>query len=121
MRIRELVSDIRSNDLVLSEFQREYVWTREQSKQQFVSLAQKYPVGGLLFWETQSPPKLNNLSDLPSILGTVQVILDRQQQMVEVRKNERANALKEVKRLCKEFGFTAGMLKGSLPEGREKQ
>ena len=37
-----------------------------------------------------------------------------QQQMVEAKKNERANALKEVKRLCKEFGFTAGMLKGSL-------
>ena len=27
-------------------------------------------------------------------------------------------ALKEVKRLCKEFGFTAGMLKGSLEKGR---
>ena len=25
----------------------------------------------------------------------------------------------EVKRLCKEFGFTAGMLKGSLAEGRK--
>ena len=37
-----------------------------------------------------------------------------QQQMAEAKKNERANALKEVKRLCKEFGFTAGMLKGSL-------
>ena len=36
------------------------------------------------------------------------------------KKNERANALKEVKRLCKEFGFTAGMLKGSLAEGRKK-
>ena len=35
-----------------------------------------------------------------------------QQQMVEAKKNERADALKEVKRLCKEFGFTAGMLKG---------
>ena len=34
-----------------------------------------------------------------------------QQQMVEAKKNGRANALKEVKRLCKEFGFTAGMLK----------
>ena len=34
-----------------------------------------------------------------------------QQQMVEAKKNERANALKEVKRLCKEFGFTAGMLR----------
>ena len=28
---------------------------------------------------------------------------------------------KEVKRFCKEFGFTAGMLKGSLAEGRKKQ
>ena len=35
-----------------------------------------------------------------------------QQQMDEVKKNKRAKALKEVKRLCKEFGFTAGMLKG---------
>ena len=44
-----------------------------------------------------------------------------QQQMVEeAKKNERANALKEVKRLCKEFGYTAGMLKGSLAEGRKK-
>jgi len=44
-----------------------------------------------------------------------------QQQMVEAKKNERANALKEVKRLCKEFGFTAGMLKGALTEGRKRQ
>jgi len=33
-----------------------------------------------------------------------------QQQMVEAQKNESANILKEIKRLCKEFGFTAGML-----------
>jgi hypothetical protein len=37
-----------------------------------------------------------------------------QQQMSEIKKNEHANALKEVKRLCKEFGFTAGMLNGLL-------
>ena len=35
-------------------------------------------------------------------------------------KNESFIALKEVKRLCKEFGFTAGMLKGTLAEGRKK-
>lgn len=34
-----------------------------------------------------------------------------QQQMVKAKKNERVNALKEVKCLCKEFGFTAGILK----------
>ena len=41
--------------------------------------------------------------------------------MVEAKKNERANALKEVKRLCREFGFTAGILKGSLAVGRQKK
>ena len=37
--------------------------------------------------------------------------------MIEAKKNERVNALKEMKRLCKEFGFTAGMLKGALVNG----
>jgi len=44
-----------------------------------------------------------------------------QQQMAEAKKNERKNALKEIKRLCKEFGFNAGMLKGALAEGRTKK
>ena len=43
-----------------------------------------------------------------------------QQQMAEAKKNERTVALKKVKELCKEFGFTAGMLKGALAEGRKK-
>ena len=43
-----------------------------------------------------------------------------QQQIVKAKKNERANALKEEKRLCKEFDFTAGMLKGALAEGRKR-
>ena len=41
--------------------------------------------------------------------------------MTEAKKSERTNALKEVKRLCKEFGFTAGMLKGTLAESRIKK
>ena len=36
-------------------------------------------------------------------------------------KNESVNALKEVRRLCKEFGINAGMLKGLLAEGRKKR
>ena len=41
--------------------------------------------------------------------------------MIEAKQNESADALKEVKRLCKEFGFTAGMLKGTLDEGRKRK
>ena len=40
-----------------------------------------------------------------------------QQQIGEAMKNERVDALKEVKRFFKEFGFIADMLKGALTEG----
>ncbi len=40
-----------------------------------------------------------------------------QQRMVEAKNSERANALKEAKFFAKNFGFTAGMLKGSVAEG----
>ena len=45
----------------------------------------------------------------------------RTEKIIEAKENERSNALKEVKRLCKEFGLTAGMLKRSLAEGRKAQ
>ena len=41
--------------------------------------------------------------------------------MAEAKKSDRTNALKEVKRLCKEFGFTTGVLKGTLAEGWQKK
>ena len=44
-----------------------------------------------------------------------------QQQMVEAKRNERANQLKELKRHCKEFGFNAGILRGLFTEGRNTQ
>jgi len=40
--------------------------------------------------------------------------------MIEAKKKERTDALKEAKRLSKGFGFTAGMFKGALAEGRKK-
>ena len=81
MLIGEAISDIRNQNLVLPEFQREYVWSREQAKQLLVSLTRKYPVGGLLFWKTQEPPELKNVDTMPERLGTVQVILDGQQRL----------------------------------------
>ena len=39
-------------------------------------------------------------------------------QMEQAKKRERAEALKKVKQLCKEFGFIARMLQGVLAKGR---
>jgi predicted rRNA methylase YqxC with S4 and FtsJ domains len=44
-----------------------------------------------------------------------------QKKMDIAKKLERKNALKTVKKLCKEFGFTASMLKDSLTEGRKRK
>jgi uncharacterized protein with ParB-like and HNH nuclease domain len=81
MKISELLDSIRKYDLVLPEFQREYVWSREQAKQLMVSLVKSYPVGGLLLWKTDQPPELKNVDKLPEKLGTVQVLLDGQQRL----------------------------------------
>jgi uncharacterized protein YaaQ len=81
MKITELIDDIRKLNVVLPEFQREYVWSREQAKQLMVSLVREYPVGSLLFWKTDQPPELKNIDELPEKLGTTQVILDGQQRL----------------------------------------
>ncbi len=80
-KIAELMTDIRNQDLVLPEFQREYVWSREQAKQLMVSLFKEYPVGALLFWKTTHPPELKNLDVYDQAFGTVSVILDGQQRL----------------------------------------
>ena len=81
MKISELLEGIRKKDLVLPEFQREYVWTLDQAKQLMVSLVRGYPVGGILLWKTDDPPELKNIDTLPEKLGTVQVLLDGQQRL----------------------------------------
>jgi hypothetical protein len=81
MKISELLDGIRKRDLVLPEFQREYVWSKDQAKKLFSSLTRDYPVGGLLFWKTDRPPELKNVTSLPEKLGMIQVILDGQQRL----------------------------------------
>ena len=80
-KITELMSDIHNQDLVLPEFQREYVWTLEQAKQLMVSLFRGYPTGSLLFWKTTNPPELKNISIPGDKLGATSVILDGQQRL----------------------------------------
>ena len=58
---------------------------------------------------------MKSYNELKTEMETIQL------QRVEAKKNERANALKEVKGLFKEFGFTAGMEKGTLAEGRSRK
>ncbi|MBA7492331.1 hypothetical protein ES702_02881 [subsurface metagenome] len=81
MKIRELLDDIKNLDLVLPEFQREYIWQKEQAKQLMVSLFKKYPTGSFLFWKTDNPPEIKNIEIPKDKIGSTKVILDGQQRL----------------------------------------
>ena len=81
MIINELMDGIRRLDMVLPEFQREYVWEREQAKQLLVSLFRNYPTGSLLFWKTDKPPDIKHATIPPDKIGSTMVILDGQQRL----------------------------------------
>jgi len=81
MTIRELLEGIKKMDLVLPEFQREYVWEKEQAKQLLVSLTRGYPTGSLLVWKTDNPPDIKNSAIDREHIGTTSVILDGQQRL----------------------------------------
>jgi len=81
MNLDELLMRIKKKDIVLPEFQREYIWTLEQSKQLIVSLFKSYPVGAFLFWNTDNPPEIKNIAINKDKIGSVIVILDGQQRL----------------------------------------
>ena len=54
MKISFLLDSIDDGTVVLPEFQRGYVWTRDQVKGLFQSLYKRFPVGGLLIWNTRA-------------------------------------------------------------------
>lgn len=81
MDLDDLLMRIQKKDIVLPEFQREYIWTLEQSKQLIVSLFKSYPVGAFLFWNTDNPPEIKNIAVNKDKIGSVIVILDGQQRL----------------------------------------
>src|SRR5260370_28091901 len=53
-RLAAVLFRIDSGSVLLPEFQRGYVWNRDQVRGLMRSLYHGYPVGGLLTWETQA-------------------------------------------------------------------
>ncbi|MFN9618605.1 MAG: DUF262 domain-containing protein [Synechococcaceae cyanobacterium] len=54
MKISTILDHIDSGHMALPEFQRGYVWNRDQVRGLLDSLYKRHPVGGLLVWATES-------------------------------------------------------------------
>ncbi len=80
MRIATLLDQIDSGSLLLPEFQRGFVWTRDKIRRFMRSLYLGYPVGGILLWESEiGELALRGHRDRRSGLGAL--VLDGQQRL----------------------------------------
>ncbi|MGO9791610.1 MAG: DUF262 domain-containing protein [Solirubrobacteraceae bacterium] len=81
-RLSTLLDEIDSGVVLLPEFQRGYVWNRDQVRGLMRSLYRAYPVGGLLVWETSSEDITVRGAAAGS--GTRQLLLDGQQRVTSM-------------------------------------
>ena len=80
MKISDILAYIDNGYMALPEFQRGYVWNREQVRSLFESLYRRHPVGGLLIWSTESKSATHR-GDAQLAPGIVKLLLDGQQRI----------------------------------------
>lgn len=81
-RLSTLLDEIDSGVVLLPEFQRGYVWNRDQVRGLMRSLYKGHPVGGLLMWETASEDI--SVRGVAAGSGTRQLLLDGQQRVTSM-------------------------------------
>jgi hypothetical protein len=83
MQIGVILSQIDLGSMALPEFQRGYVWNRDQVRGLMEALYRKHPVGGLLVWLTKSE-EANARGDASLAPGIVKLLLDGQQRITSL-------------------------------------
>jgi len=83
VKIATILDHIDNGHMALPEFQRGYVWNRDQVRAFFDSLYRRHPVGGLLVWVTESKSATHR-GDGPLAAGVVKLLLDGQQRITSL-------------------------------------
>ncbi|MEI6778847.1 MAG: DUF262 domain-containing protein [Chloroflexales bacterium] len=104
MQIGNILAQIDLGAMALPEFQRGYVWNRDQVRELITSLYRRYPVGSLLIWKTHTEGA-HAKGDQPLQLGYVDLILDGQQRITSLYGVIRGKAPKFYERQRKDQPF----------------
>ena len=83
MKISTILDHIDQRHMALPEFQRGYVWNREQVRGLMTSLYRRHPIGTLLVWVTESS-SAQYRGDGPLAPGIVKLLLDGQQRITSL-------------------------------------
>lgn len=104
MEVSGLLRDVENNNLVLPEFQRDFVWNAEDVKKFIQSIYCKYPTGSLLIWKTLNPPKLRSEHKISEGVYT-RVLLDGQQRLTTLYLFIKGKTPPYYKNLIKDFNL----------------
>lgn len=83
MKISSILDSIDNGTLALPEFQRGYVWNREQVRSLMTSLYRRHPVGSLLVWQTKTATARIRGSE-PAPYANIDLLLDGQQRITSL-------------------------------------
>ena len=81
MKIGSVLEQVDLGKMALPEFQRGYVWNRDQVRGLMHSLYRRHPVGGLLIWETNIDKAATRGGASVPMGGWVDLLLDGQQRI----------------------------------------
>ncbi|MGK7913148.1 MAG: DUF262 domain-containing protein [Synechococcus sp.] len=85
MHLNTILDQIDMGSIALPEFQRGYVWNRDQVRNLMASLYRGHPVGSLLVWETQTEQVIEQARGNGNLsAGTVKLLLDGQQRITSL-------------------------------------
>jgi uncharacterized protein with ParB-like and HNH nuclease domain len=85
MNVSTILDQIDIGAIALPEFQRGYVWNRDQVRKLMSSLYDNHPVGSLLVWETKTELAKNHArGDGLLSAGSVKLLLDGQQRITSL-------------------------------------
>jgi hypothetical protein len=83
VHVQTILDQIDLGSMALPEFQRGYVWNRDQVRGLMQSLYKRYPVGSLLVWVTKTE-SADARGDVTLTPGSVRLLLDGQQRMTSL-------------------------------------
>lgn len=80
--VQELLTQIGRGEILLPEFQRGYVWNRDQVRGLVQSMYRRHPTGHLLIWKTYKPSKVRGAQAAED--GSSLLLLDGQQRLTSL-------------------------------------
>ncbi len=83
MKLNSILDQIDLGNYALPEFQRGFVWNRDQVRKLMYSLYKGYPIGSLLVWVTETDPEITR-GDKSLTHGSFHLILDGQQRVTSL-------------------------------------